>query len=906
MIDYMKKAKYWPYVILGCILLFPLLSIFVSLPMRTCAGVLLVVGASIYGFRTGLLAAVYVAAVSSLFYFSFPVEQYSLAVFSSGLLLFFIVATGMGLTVDGLKKTHSRLQAAEYALENSLNAIAMTDIAGNIMYVNHAFLDTVGYEAENQILGTQILDAHLWKDVSAVKEAYEVLMKKGQWTGELEMSRPDRSVVTVLVSASFSRDEQNQLAYIVGTFIDITELKEVEQARKESEERFQILAENMPGIIYLCLNDEHYTMLYLTDGIEIITGYPKEDFLERKRNFIDLFHPDDLEMVKERVNKGVANNHSYNMVYRLQHIQGHWVWVNEVGAGVFLDGALAYLEGFISDITQVIYSEQKLKETNEKLNALIQASPVGIITLSPEGVVTGWSAAAESIFGWSEQEVLGRLNPIVPQDRRDEFQGLLKRALKGQPFTGFRTRRMRKDKTYVDINLSTAPIYDDKGAVGEIVVVVSDISDYKRQEDHVRFLSRHDALTNLPNRRVLEEKMENVLKKARQGNHSALLLMNLDNFKVINDTLGHHAGDQLLITVADLLRKIARTGDFLARLEGDEFTMLLENTDLQGANEFAQYLLEQVNDFRFNMEHYTFAPSLSIGIAPIDGNLEKQAVLSLCASALYAAKEEGRNRIVMYQSEDEKRIELSRASQWVAEVKDALQEDRLVLNFQPVVRLYSGEISHYEVLLRLRCRDGNMVPPGEFIPAAEKFGLMPQVDRWVIQKAMDMLCSMPSLHLCVNISGVSLGDDSLLEYTKDLVHECGISSGRITFEITETAAAQDLIKTQKWMKQLKELGCLFALDDFGIGFSSFSYLRVLPADYVKIDGSFVRNMDRDQTNRVLVKAINTVAHALGKQVIAEWVENENIVKILKEIGVEHGQGFYWGKPTDRVYSRVYY
>jgi len=281
----------------------------------------------------------------------------------------------------------------------------------------------------------------------------------------------------------------------------------------------------------------------------------------------------------------------------------------------------------------------------------------------------------------------------------------------------------------------------------------------------------------------------------------------------------------------------------------------------------------------------------------VDGTADSRKLLALADNALYTAKERGRNRVVLAQPDEDIAEALSKTNQTVGLIRSALKENRFTLYFQPVFSFTAGKIIHYEALLRLRRENGEIILPGGFIPVAERFGLMAQLDRWVIEAAFKTLREHPDLNLFINLSGTSLGDDTLLDLVESLLRNSGTNPSRIGFEITETAAVKDLAQAERWIQRIKGLGCKFALDDFGIGFLSFSYLRTLPVDYLKIDGSFVKNIDSDDNHRAIVQAMNSVSHTLGKKTIAEFVENEKVVRILQDMGVDYGQGYYLGMPA---------
>lgn len=425
-----------------------------------------------------------------------------------------------------------------------------------------------------------------------------------------------------------------------------------------------------------------------------------------------------------------------------------------------------------------------------------------------------------------------------------------------------------------------------------------EIAERQRSEERLRYLATHDKLTNTPNRYYLEEELGKLIAQADESNSSALLFMDIDNFKVVNDTYGHTFGDQLIVGVTQLFQGELSETDLLARLSGDQFAVVLHHADLDKADKFAEKFrrIMDEGELCINTQKVCLNLTVSIGVVIIDGMLDVQELLSYADTALYAAKEEGKNRILIIESAKDK-DRLSETNKMVAQIKAALKEHRFQLHFQPVYNLEAG-IAHYEALIRLRAEEGNLLYPNSFIPVAERVGLMSQIDRWVVTTVLAMLKkNQDAPKLFVNLSGMSLGDKALLSFIEAGIRESGIAAERIGFEITETTAVKDLAQAERWIIRLKALGCSFALDDFGVGFSSFSYLSTLPVDYLKIDGSFVREVATNPKQLALVQAMNAVAHTLGKKTIAEFVENETIVNLLKEIGVDCGQGYYFGKPA---------
>jgi diguanylate cyclase (GGDEF)-like protein len=411
-------------------------------------------------------------------------------------------------------------------------------------------------------------------------------------------------------------------------------------------------------------------------------------------------------------------------------------------------------------------------------------------------------------------------------------------------------------------------------------------------------------LTQLVNRREFESRLERALKSARARETSyALCYMDLDQFKIVNDSCGHSAGDALLAQLGALLKSKIRWRDTLARLGGDEFGVLLESCTLDEAMRTAEELRETVSDYKFVWDERSFRLGASIGVVPITAdNDDVAALLSAADSACAAAKEAGRNRIHSYHENDIDLMRRRREMQWAARISNALEESRFELFRQTILPLQGEDRgAHYELLLRMRDEAGAMVSPELFINAAERYGITPNIDRWVISNAFRWLVSEADererLDLCsINLSGQSLGDEKFLPFVIEQFQVSGLDATKICFEITETAAIASYSQANRFINALKELGCKFALDDFGTGLSSFGYLKHFPVDFLKIDGSFVKEILHDPIDREMVRSINEIGHLTGKQTIAEFAENEEIITMLRGMGIDYAQGYGVSEP----------
>ncbi|QSA98168.1 EAL domain-containing protein [Methylococcus sp. EFPC2] len=451
------------------------------------------------------------------------------------------------------------------------------------------------------------------------------------------------------------------------------------------------------------------------------------------------------------------------------------------------------------------------------------------------------------------------------------------------------------------IDLSAAPISDRAARVRGAVLVCRDVTDIRQATKRLSYQASHDPLTGLVNRQEFERRLERVLSTATAEESHALLYLDLDQFKIVNDTCGHAAGDELLRQISLVLGPEVQKRDTLARLGGDEFGVLLEHCVPDQSLVIADKLRTAMHNFRFVWENRSFSVGVSIGVVPIrPGNDNLASVLRAADSACYAAKEQGRNRVHVFQTGDQELAQRHGQMQWVPRIQEALAENRFMLFFQPIVPLNRADQMHCEVLLRLVNREGSLAPPSVFIPAAERYNQMQAIDRWVVRNVFAALCDpgiVPhSVCLAINLSGQSLGDPQFLQYVSDEVENHAVPLDRICFEITETAAISNLSHARRFFAALKPGGCRFALDDFGSGLSSFRYLKDLPVDFLKIDGCFVKDMVRDPINHAMVEAIHSVGHVMGIKTIAEFVESQSIISMLKEIGVDYAQGYALGEP----------
>ncbi len=573
------------------------------------------------------------------------------------------------------------------------------------------------------------------------------------------------------------------------------------------------------------------------------------------------------------------------------------------------------LTALLRDVTERRQILDQLQSQRDLAEVTLASIGDGVITTDESGTIQYLNPVAERLTGWALDEARGRGVRQVYRLEDELTSAPMENPVRDVLLRGKEARRhdhgmlIRRDGIHVPVQDTAAPIRDRNGHVIGAVLVFHDVTVTLNLTRELTYQARHDALTGVPNRREFERRLLALLSTPRDSETSHVLCyLDLDQFKVVNDTCGHVAGDELLRQVTTLLRDQVRDSDVLARLGGDEFGILFLGCSLRKATEMAERLRGLIQEFRFSWDGKTFAIGVSIGlvvVSPEDHDLSR--LLSAADTACYAAKESGRNRLHVYRKDDDHVVLQHGQMQWVTRLRAALDQDRLRLYAQPIMALppEAASISHYEILVRLE-EGGRIVSPEHFIPAAERYGLMPQIDEWVFNNTLSWLGDLFRQRgeiestFGINLSGASLSDARFREAVFRGLERAGLPTGAICIEVTESSAVANLSKVVEFIRQVKRLGCTFALDDFGSGLSSFAYLKAMPVDYLKIDGSFVKHIERDPIDLAMVQSINTIGHTMGLKTIAEYVESEAVLRHLIELGVDYAQGFHIGQPHPLV------
>jgi diguanylate cyclase (GGDEF)-like protein/PAS domain S-box-containing protein len=558
----------------------------------------------------------------------------------------------------------------------------------------------------------------------------------------------------------------------------------------------------------------------------------------------------------------------------------------------------------IIELNSDVTAQRQAEETNRRLATVVQSTHDAVLATTADGIITEWNHGAERLYGYSAAEAIGQ--PVgmlsVPESAPDESD-VSRRVAAGESVDQHETLARRKDGSQVPVSLTVSPIRDAAGRIVAEARISRDITERRRHEQALTDLADHDSLTQLLNRRRFQDELERELARARRDHaRGALLAIDLDHFKFINDSHGHHTGDRVLVQVADVFRRHLRATDLIARLGGDEFAVLLRGVDGPNAYKLAVGLLDAIGA-------ETDAPegihriAASIGIAPFmeservaPGDLLIQADI-----ALYDAKEAGRSRASVYDAALDRHLRLGLGLGWADRIRDALANDRFVLHAQPIVSLKNDSTPRYELLIRLIGEDGEVISPGTFLEVAERMDLIKDIDRWVMQNAVHILAGQQragnDVRLQVNVSAASLADPDLADTIAEELRGAGADGRGLCIEITESTAIINLQRAKRFAARLGELGCELALDDFGAGYASFYYLKHITFDYLKIDGEFIQNIVNSPTDHLVVETLANIARTMGKQTVAEYVGDRETIELLRGYGVDYAQGFYLAKPA---------
>jgi len=703
--------------------------------------------------------------------------------------------------------------------------------------------------------------------------------------------------------------------------------KKTEQYKKTAEqlqEKSQMLKAERGFYLNLLNNvDDYITIIGLDNriifsneralGVAGISLDDVEDGYLWEQEWFNFPHSDKVLVQKsiEGALQGKSSSHELQIKV-VENFEERLFWVRFAAKPLFTECGTVnsvLIEGFAIDDQK--QAEFLLLEEKERFQTTLESIGDAVIATDNECNVTYMNPVAEALTGWREARAIGqpleRVFFIINEMTGETAKNPARRCIEEGRILGLanHTGLLHKDGHTISIEDSAAPIRQTNGNIIGAVLVFHDVTEERSMAKELEFHANYDALTGLVNRRQFEQKLKEAMVTVRETHHDyALLYLDLDQFKLINDTCGHSAGDELLQVLVGLVKPRMRGSDLLARLGGDEFGILLANCPANKALDIANEVREIIEEFRYAHGDVIFNLGVSIGVVNLMDVWDIKAVdpLKLADTACYAAKDAGRNRVHVYKVNDVE-FELRQGEMsWVSRITHALDHHRFVLYCQPIMPLVATNKAGIEILVRmLGEKTGDIIAPGAFLPAAERYDLMDKIDRWVVEQTLTYFQQhndcLDSLGYCsINLSGRSIGSEDFLRFLQAMFIKTKVPYNKIAFEVTETAAIQNLSFANTFMAQMQSLGCEFFLDDFGAGMSSFAYLKQLPVQKLKIDGLFVRDIHDDAIDHAMVKSINDVGHAVGMQTIAEFVENDEILRLLKGLGVDYVQGYRISKP----------
>lgn len=797
-----------------------------------------------------------------------------------------------------LREANSRLQAI---LENVPAWISLRGLDGRYLDANQQLADLYGTTKE-ELIGRYPADLRQSQATLDVVDDDRVVWETGKPVErELNVTYPDGTAASYHAVRYPVFDQAGEIIAIGSFAVDISDHKRADELRDMALAAFEE-AQEIAQVGSWRWDAATDTAEWSRELKRIFGLSPEEPAPVGGTGFFDYVVREDrrkvAEMFRDVLSGGPMSQADFRVVGRdgMERSVQAFAHADHDHPGLYA--------GTVQDVTAARATERDIQLAQERFRRAFEHAPVGMVISEPTGRSLQVNEAMCQMLGYSREELLAiNSSQIIHPEDLAERAELLRQLLDGEIDSYQREDRMlRSDGNLIWVSRHINLLRDEDGKVFQVLTQVIDITERRRMEKELRHLADHDPLTGLLNRRGLEVELErHVAHVNRYGARGALLVLDLDHFKVVNDTLGHEAGDRLIVSVADLLRRRLRESDAVARLGGDEFAVLLSDATADTAEQVASSILSDIQtNAAVSSGTVRRHVSASIGVTILaQGLVNGEEVLVNADLAMYDAKEAGRGRVAVRWGERADTPRTQTRISWMERIRGALDQDRLTVYGQPIMGLNDGTVDHYELLLRMTGVNGEVIPPGAFLSVAERYDLVQELDQWVFKQAVHMLEAQGTGvqdSLAINVSGKSLGSERFLEMIEAELQRSRIEPARLTFEVTETAAIANITVARTFAERLQQFGCRFALDDFGAGFGSFFYLKHIPFDYLKIDREFVTHCLASRTDQLVIESLVSIARGLDKLTVAEGVEDQQTEDYLRRNGVDYAQGYHIGRP----------
>jgi diguanylate cyclase (GGDEF)-like protein/PAS domain S-box-containing protein len=792
-------------------------------------------------------------------------------------------------------------------VEDQTELISLADVDGQLRFVNAAYARFFN-EAPQDALKRTLYDSVPEAERPALRAHLARLHEEEVLQGENLVVNGQGLQRWVAWTNRCLRDADGKVVGIHSVGRDVTDWRAATDALRVERERLDLATRaNGIGIWEYELDTGR---LSWSEQMFTIFGLARESFGGTLEDWRRTVHPDDLAGAEAAMQRALEGAGPLDVDFRVVHPDGEVRSVN-ARAKIVNDGQGRpfRMVGSNLDVTDRKRMERELAEKHELLRVTLMSIGDAVITTDAHAQVRWMNPAAERMTGWRTIQAQGAAIETVfsleDESQRQPAACPVRRCLAEGEVVPYHQANVlcSRDGSEYGIEESAAPIRDDQGQVLGAILVFRDVTEQRRLGREMSFRATHDPLTGLLNRSEFEQRLGTALHQATlDGTQHTLLYMDLDQFKLVNDACGHAAGDLLLRQVAALLQRSVRAQDTIARLGGDEFAIILSHCSVEQAQRAAQQICDEMAEYRFVHDDRRFRVGASIGLAPLDSRWRGIAQAQQAAdSACYAAKEAGRNRVHAWYDTDQALRARQGETQWATRLEQALDEDQFELFAQRITPLSQQHTEglHAEVLIRLRGADGGLIAPGAFLPAAERFHMASRIDRWVLRHTFARLADADLAHVdtvAINLSGQSIGDSAFHADVRELLSTARFDVRKLCLEVTETAIIARLDEARDFIMTLRQHGVRFALDDFGAGASSFGYLKQLPVDYLKIDGQFIRDLTTDVLDQAAVRCFHDVAQVLGLRTIAEFVDRDDTVAALRQIGIDYAQGYRFHRP----------